>query len=212
MSQHTWPSGIYNLIETLTCRVRVLSLPQIERGWATQPGFSGGVMNTVLRLVNSRLLDGAVWDVSPSPVGHNSLCSWQPGERQPDLVRLERLVRDRWNRPTHETPVVSATHIAARLFGSMTNGLPPTNHRNHDLLLSEVYLHYCDRHPQLASGWLGEDAVTMAEPGIKNPDAFLFDNCGAIVRVIESAGRYSLNQLEAFHQYCQSEQLPYELW
>lgn len=60
--------------------------------------------------------------------------------------------------------------------------------------------------------WHGEDAVVIAERGVKNPDAFLMKVDGQVNRVIESAGRYSLKQLESFHQHCQTAELPYELW
>ena len=52
----------------------------------------------------------------------------------------------------------------------------------------------------------------MAERGIKNPDAFVVDRDNRILRVVESAGRYSVKQLLSFHDYCFQRDLPYELW
>ena len=86
------------------------------------------------------------------------------------------------------------------------------NHRNHDLLLAAVYIRYRTKKPELAALWHGEDAVAIAERGVKNPDALLIDDAGHVTRVIESAGRYSLRQLESFHRHCQTAELPYELW
>ena len=79
-------------------------------------------------------------------------------------------------------------------------------------MLAGVYVRYRTIEPELANTWLGEDAVEIAERGVKNPDAFLFDDEENVTRVIESAGRYSLEQIESFHRHCQSAELPYELW
>jgi len=130
----------------------------------------------------------------------------------PELSQIAEVVQTRWDVPAEPTPVVAATHKAARLFGSSAGGLPPMNHRNHDLLLAGVYVRYRLVEPELADTWLGEDAVAIAERGVKNPDAFLFDDEGNVARVIESAGRYSMKQLESFHRHCEAAELPYELW
>ncbi len=212
MFQRTWTPAIYDLMETLTCRVRLLSLSHVHKGWQSQFGSSKAVVNAVRQLVDAGMIVGDVWEMQASPIGERPLASWMPKQATPDFVRIEELVRNRWDETRQPTPVVAASHRAARLFGASAGGLPPVNHRNHDLLLSAVYLHYRTTQPELARAWLGEDAVSMAERGVKNPDAFLFDEKGHIVRVIESAGRYSLKQLESFHLHCQSADLPYELW
>jgi hypothetical protein len=210
--QRSWTPGIHDLMETLTCRVRVLTLSHVQRGWTESPGSTGTAVESVQRLVKAGLLQGEVRELPPSPVGDHPLCRWSPGDREPDLMRLEQIVRNRWDSQPVPTPIVAATDKAARLFGSSSAGLPPANHCNHDLLLAEVYVRYRCTQPELAKSWLGEDAVEIAERGVKNPDAFLFDAEGKVVRVIESAGRYSLRQLDAFHRHCAAAELPYELW
>ena len=82
----------------------------------------------------------------------------------------------------------------------------------HDLLLSEVFVLYRRRLPKLAECWVGEDAMPLAERGVKNPDAFLLDDEYQPRRVIESAGSYSQKQVDTFHDYCRQCRLPYELW
>lgn len=212
MFQPTWTPAIYDLMETLTCRVRLLSLAHIHQGWADQFGSSAATVVAIKQLVDAGLIVGDVWNLPASPIGERPLQVWNPNDTLPDLSRIAELVQRRWDRTSEPTPVVAATHKASRLFGSSAGGLPPTNHRNHDLLLAGVYVRYRVEEPALAATWLGEDAVAMAERGVKNPDAFLFDDEGNVNRVIESAGRYSLKQLESFHQHCQSAELPYELW
>ena len=212
MIQRTWTTPIYELMETLTCRVRVLSLAHIYQGWADQFGSSGRVVDAIQRLVDAGLIVGDVWDLPASPIGNEPLAVWTPQNAAPNFVQIADVVRSRWNGSPTPTPIVAATHRAARLFGSSAGGLPPTNYRNHDLLLAGVYARYRNVEPELAASWLGEDAVAIAERGVKNPDAFLFDGEGNVTRVIESAGRYSLDQIESFHRHCQSAELPYELW
>jgi len=134
MSHETWTHGTCDLIETLTCRVRVLSLSHIQRGWREQFGSLRVVLETVERLVKADLLQGDVWSLPATPVNGKPLCCWSPGEAEPEFIRLERTVYNRWGGPTTAVPVVASTHKAARLFGSTTGGLPPENHRNHDLI------------------------------------------------------------------------------
>lgn len=212
MPAQTWTPAIYDLLETLNCRVRILSLAHIHQGWNYQFDSSAALVDAIMQLVDAGLLVGDLWSLPASPIGEQPLAAWAPRQMAPDLVQIAAVVQTRWNEPPQATPVVAATHKAARLFGSSAGGLPPTNHRNHDLLLSGVYIGYRTSNPKLANSWLGEDAVAIAERGVKNPDAFLFDDEGNVTRVIESAGRYSLDQLESFHQHCQSAELPYELW
>jgi len=212
MIEQSWTTEINDLMETLTCRVRLLSLAQVKEGWASQFGSATEPIDVIKRLVDAGLVVGDVWDLPASPIGEQPLAAWEPRHPMPELSQIAEVVQTRWDVPAEPTPVVAATHKAARLFGSSAGGLPPTNHRNHDLLLAGVYVRYRSVEPELADTWLGEDAVAIAERGVKNPDAFLFDDEGNVTRVIESAGRYSLEQLESFHQHCHSAGLSYELW
>jgi hypothetical protein len=102
--------------------------------------------------------------------------------------------------------------LAASVFGSTAGKLPPVEHRDHDLRLAAVYVHYCMTFPQLAQLWIGEHALPKAGYRIKDPDAFLRDDAGRFVRVIESAGRYGATQLRSFHEHCFEFDLSYELW
>ena len=84
--------------------------------------------------------------------------------------------------------------------------------RQHDLLFAEVFVRYRQELPSLVAYWVGEEALPKAEYGVKNPDAFLIDDELQPRRVIESAGAYSQQQVETFHEYCRLARLPYELW
>jgi hypothetical protein len=105
-----------------------------------------------------------------------------------------------------------ATPLAANLYGSSAGRLPDLNHRDHDLLLAQVYVLFRKTRRDEARLWVGEDSFPKAGYQVKDPDAFLVDSAGEIIRVIESAGRYNLAQVRSFHDHCMQHGLPYELW
>jgi hypothetical protein len=140
------------------------------------------------------------------------LFTWKPGTDAPDPERIACESRSRWSQAAQPTVVYVASPRTACLFGSTARSLPQPEHRNHDLRLAAVYVHYRVTHPRLAAFWIGEYALPKAGYRTKNPDAFLRDDNGRLLRVIESAARYSTAQVESFHEYCVDCDLPYELW
>ncbi|HBE71965.1 MAG TPA: hypothetical protein DDW52_27820, partial [Planctomycetaceae bacterium] len=118
MIQRTWTATIYDLIETLTTRVRLLSLAHVHRIWADHFDSPASLVELIQRLVNAEMILGDVWSQPPSPIGEEPLAIWKPRQATPDLVRISEVVRGRWNQPPTPTPVIAATHKAARLFGS----------------------------------------------------------------------------------------------
>jgi hypothetical protein len=67
-------------------------------------------------------------------------------------------------------------------------------------------------HPESAARWVGEHVLPKAGHRIKDPDAFIRNDQGEVLCVIESAGRYSADQVESFHEHCVENNLPYQLW
>lgn len=208
----TWTKPEFEIIETLCCRVRVLSLEQLRRGWWPQADTDDLVTGTMARLLDAGLLRSMVWRVKIPRLSRGPLCRWQPPMTAPNFETVTRMVRNRWPQRTCPVRVCLASSKATRLFGSSAENIPPTHHRNHDLLLGAVFVHYRAVQPAHARRWIGEDSFPLAETGVKNPDAFLINDDGEPYRVIESAGRYSRDQIETFHRYCQESELPYELW
>lgn len=200
-----------DLVEILTRRVRLLSVEQAERiccpsGATEQPlACDWRPLEASGLIAKARLSLRQLVPTAP-------LCTWHPGDEEPDFDALAIHVRSRWSIPPRSVEVLWATPGAAALFGSSAGRLPAMHQREHDLLLADAYVHYRLHQPGLARLWRGEDCRPKAGFRIKDPDAFLVDGCGRIDRVIESSGRYSLRQLTDFHDYCASERLPYELW
>ena len=207
-----WTDETRDILDALTGQVRLMTLSQISAIWDLGKRGDASVSHLVSRLVKSGLLSGDVWHLPKIPIGEVPLVQWEPKTPSADMNAVERQIADRWSGPCEPVPVVSASQKAARLFGSSSGGHPPPHHRNHDLLLAAVYVRHRLSPEAKIETWIGEDALPMAERGIKHPDAFVVDRDNRILRVVESAGRYSVKQLLSFHDYCFQRDLPYELW
>lgn len=208
----SWTAPLIDLIESLTCRVRVMSLDQVRRAWGDEAAVGPSIDRALRQLIDAGLVVGAVRSVAIARIGPTPVFAWRPGDSSPDSELIAAIVASRWPEAATSTPLLAATPKACRLFGAAGGGLPPASHLGHDLILAEVFTRYRSSKPSIAAAWIGENATSMAERGVKNPDAFVVDESGERVAVIESGGRYSAKQIQSFHDHCQSAALPYELW
>ena len=207
-----WTRRDLDIVETLTRRVRVLSLTQISAIWWTAAGSHRVTRRHLRRLVSGDLVVRTTVNTVAVQSVDRPLFNWRPGKREPDHRRVSSDARSRWNRAPVPTEVYLASRRAANLFGSTAGHLPRVEQIDHDLLLAEVYVLYRRDRPAEADRWIGEDTLPKAGYLIKDPDAFLVSRDGVTTRVIESAGAYSSKQIESFHQHCLEQSLPYELW
>ncbi len=199
------------MVEALTRHVRMASLSQLARlGWPTASRNVSA--RRLAELVKAGWLERFVINAHPPLPVTKPLFAWSPGGEEPDARRVSRDCRDRWSLAAVPTEVFVASPLAASLLASTARRLPPQEHRDHDLRLTSVYIHYHRTAPDLAAMWIGEHVLPKAGYRIKDPDAFLRDEQGRILRVIESAGRYGPQQVESFHEHCRELELPYELW
>jgi hypothetical protein len=207
-----WSTVELDIIETLARRVHILTHGQIVAIWGSDSQGCSDLECKLTRLHNGKLCERAWINVHPRLPIEAPLASWQPQMARPDFDQLEQQVRARWSRLAQSTRVYWASRQAANLFGSSVHGVPDLLHRDHDVLLAEVYVFYRQRRPKFARKWLGENVFPKAGYRIKDPDAFLVQDDGTPLRVIESAGRYGRQQIEEFHDHCDELDLPYELW
>lgn len=206
-----WTPRDLDIVETLTRRVRLLSFAQLQRGWWSETTSPRTVQDRLSRLVKAGLLQRTVANVRCLTVTR-PLHVWRPGGKRPHAVRVSQQAHRRWPRTAAPTELFFATKLAANLFGSHAGRFPKLEHRDHDLLLGDVFVFYRRQRPTEAPLWNGEDTRPKAGFRVKDPDAFLLDANGKTVRVIESAGSYSPRQVESFHQHCVEHELAYELW
>jgi hypothetical protein len=207
-----WSVQELEIAETLTRRVSLLSVDQIASIWWPDIGSNRDVRRKLRPLREALLIHRTFVNVHPRLTLQRPLIEWQPGMPSPDFTRVARRVKARWNKAAVPTEVYWGSQLAANLFGSSARQLPPLLHRDHDLLLGEVFVLYRRLHPQLATCWLSEHVFPKAGFRVKDPDAFIIGETGRSQRVIESAGRYGLSQIVSFHEHCVEWDLPYELW
>lgn len=189
-----------------------MSLSQIGRIWWPDVGSQKVLRRELTRLREGGLLLRTIINAHPRLAIKSPVLAWEPRQVEPDLRAVAERIRARWRFSPEPTEVYWASAKAANLFGSGAGRLPNVLHRDHDLLLSEVFVFYHLRRSDLVPRWAGEEIFSKAGFRIKDPDAFLIDDSGMPMRVVESAGRYGFRQIESFHQHCVEHNLPYELW
>lgn len=201
-----------DLLETLTCRVTMLSARQaIDLWWPNSKG-PHRARRCLRRLAKNGLIKRYIINVHPLLPVHRPLFRWRPGVAAPDTERIAAEARARWSQPARPTEVLVASPQTARLMGSSARRLPPIERRDHTLRLASVYLQYRITLPHLAGLWVGEPALPRSEPGSRGFNALLRDDSGRPLRAIQAVGRWSPDQAERFHAHCAEADLPYELW
>lgn len=214
MSRPTWTPRDREIVETLAAKVRALSLAQVARGWWEPSQRREEHARNRLRLLGrAGLLDAYRVNVHPPLELRGPVIRWKPGEPDPDAEAAATQLQARWTEAARPTSVYTASPLAANLFGCSGGELPELTHRDHDLLLGEVFVAYLRSEPDAARRrWVGEAARPKAGYRVKDPDAFLVDDAGNTLRVIESGGKYDAGRVAEFHEHCAEHGLPYELW
>lgn len=211
MSTVEWSKHERMLLDALTNRVAVLAVADARRIWkgcADHASFRAAIA----RLVTAQLIE--LYEVSVRKAARSS----QPilhlkGNRRPQIncEIVSRRLRARWTTSSHAIRVMTASRRSANLFGSSAYGLPLLGHREHDILLGNVFTHYVINAPESARKWIGEHALPKAGYRIKDPDAFLADQ-GVPYRIVESGGSYSAAQVKSLIDFAQQQDLELEVW
>jgi hypothetical protein len=202
----------HEILDTLTHRVRVLSLIQIARTWWP----SADPRDAVRRL---ETLQGAGLLYLFQVLSHPEIAlrepqiSWQLGERPPDFGSASYRLKARWNRSPTSAWCAIATALSARSRGGHGGRFPRESEITHDIHMAAVYLRYRSHDPSCVQNWRSEARILWERGGLKNeklPDAILDTSEGQ--RIIEFGGGYAKQKLERFHAYCERIATPYEVW
>lgn len=208
-----WSAKELQVLETLTIKVRMLTLPQVAQAWWAENQNPERTAETHLaRLEANGLVERHSVDAEPLLPLPAPILTWQTNSATPDFRGIARALITRWREPSGPTKIYVATKRAANLFGSYGGGLKDRLSATHDLHLGQVYLFYLHHHPADAQDWRGEDVFRKAGFGIKDPDAFLVNPSGVFRKVIEFGGRYDHRRVAEFHSHCAERQIEYELW
>ena len=203
-----------DILDVLSHRLRVLSLPQIARTW--WPKSTHGVADADRRvsvLETAGLLVSRGYMVHPELELTAPLASWRPGLSPPRFPAIAHAAARRWNEPIQTTRLVAVTLAAARALGGHGGRLPRTSEASHDMHLAAVYLWMRYRLPTRTDSWRAEASLyERRRPSStgKIPDAMVRD--GHSRTAIEMVGSYPPEKLRAFHAYCAEHKLGYELW
>ena len=198
--------------DALTQRVRLFSQRQIADSW-----FNGEVVNArrrLTRLAQQALLARLTVHARPAPPIDAPLVQWRPNDPTPAFGPIAYRCQQRWrHRPPRPTTAWLATERTAQIFGGVGRGdLKNPLQATHDLGVAAVWLRLREVSPQWAMAWQSEDLLAHTRRGEKLPDAFIVDQAGQVLWVIEFAGGYDTERIEAFHRDCATRELPYQLW
>lgn len=207
--------GIALLRETLCCKARIAA-----RGQAMRVLAKGGVSS---RRVAKRILHALVGqgllrfeEVPARPLLHleSPLVTWRPGLPAPEFGPLAWSLEKRWQEPLRPTRVFFAGPAAVRTYGGCMKGhLSNIAQVSHDLHVTEVYLGFLEREPEIAAAWVSEDELGESRKKFeKQPDAVLYGRDGKPRVAVEFGGLYGVDKLTAFHVDMERRALPYELW
>lgn len=201
------------ILDTLTRRVRVLSMDQVARTWYAKTVRP--IQNAVKRLRSlevAGLVEQFSMPARPELVLGGPLLTWHPGGKRPDWERLSYRLTARWNKPAVPTPLIIATRSAGTWLGGFGGRRPRRSEVSHDLSFAGVYLHWLRCNPSQRDDWISEARLRHLGFGdqARLPDA-LVQRDGRRT-VIELGGAYSADKLREFHGFCADRGLPYELW
>jgi hypothetical protein len=202
-----------DILETLTLRVRTLSAAQIADHW-----FGGQIdpvrsaCRRLKQLEGAGLLDQSEMFARPQPPLLAPVTCWKPGCTAADFEKLSYKLVKRWDRPASLTRICIATKAAGTLFEGHGGRPPRASETTHDLCLAAVFLHYVRDDPSAAAKWLSEEVLRERGFGdhTRLPDAMIEDHRGTTT--IEFGGAYAAQKLREFHDFCELEDMAYEIW
>ena len=202
-----------DLLETLSIRVRILSLDQIARLWWTHAADPTRHARRRLRALEDRgFVEHRRFAAHPMLALDQPVFAWRPGHSAPDPDATSYALTSRWTELTKNVPVYVATQRTKGALGGGLARLSPLGHETHDLHVSELFVRLRLDQPDRAARWVGEEAFAKDRHDDKRPDALLVDHAGQPELVIEFAGKYSPDHVWSFHQDCADRELAYELW
>lgn len=202
------------ILDTLTLRVRYLSLAQIARTWWTDAKDPLANARERLKILQREgLITRFTAMARPEFPLTAPVIVWQPNDPMPDFGAASYQLQSRWVHSALATPAVIATTTAGHRFGGWGGRFPRQAEQSHDLMMGALYLHYRQLfgHAVITTQWISEERLReQKQAGEKLPDAMLRSAQGE--RVIECGGAYSKEKLSHFHEYCAEQSLPYEIW
>lgn len=203
----------------LTRATRVATEHQLDAFAQLYPAFRGSCQGALARLVLSGHL--TCHDMSIRvPAIDVPLFSWHVGDPAPDSDALaSQLIRRSTIAPWRRLRLYWATRKAVALVGGVSGLNRQPLQLQHDLGTTEAYLRFLEQaveqSEQSEQFWVGEDVLRQEFPHLfkgKRPDAAILAHPDQPIRIIETGGTYSADDLRHIHRSYARERTAYELW
>jgi hypothetical protein len=196
----------------LSQKVRLLGLQQIATNWWN--GETANARRRLKQLVSAGLLHRVEVAARTLPSLSQPVVIWRPGMEPPDYDAVSYKLQRRWQSlPVRPCTAFVASDHAARLYGGKNRGdLKHPLQATHDLGVAQVFLQLRATARPWAEAWRGEDLLADTRRGEKCPDAFIVNDQGQIVCVIEFGGQYNAERICDFHDDCSRRALIYQIW
>ena len=200
----------FAILRALAMQVRVLSRDQIVRGWfSTRPDGDLQAKDAIERLQSEDLVCSQRFEVHPLLPLSQPLFAWSPKSKTPTNAQIRDLAeafQSRWTAALVPIELFLATKRAYHLFGSFVDARHlKLCEATHDYHLGEVFVRYLSTVSGSNVTWWGEAAfpkMGLELKGVKDPDAFILNEKGEALRVVEFAGSYDEEHLNKFHMHC----------
>lgn len=201
------------ILDTLTKRIRVLSLAQVAGAWWGGAKRGDVQAKARLRELERQSLVQLIHVLArPIPTLEAPVITWSAGEAEPNFGAVSYRLRVRWNLPVRRVLAVIATEQAGHRFAGSGGRVPRASEATHDLCLAAIYLRLRTAEPRRAKAWVSE--ATLYERGVgrnsRLPDAAIATR--GKITVIEFGGAYPAAKVADFHGFCAERDWGYELW
>lgn len=204
------------LLVMLTRATRVATEQQLETFAELYPLFQGSCTAATRRLLHAGLLTCHDLTIRMREI-HAPLFTWRVGDSGPDCATLAAdLARGLTEAPWCRTRLFWATRKAVSLVGGISGVNRQPLQVQHDLCTTQAYLKFLEQGPHPPGlFWVGEDVLRFEFPHLfkkKRPDATILQSPDCPIRIIETGGTYSADDLRHIHRCYARERIPYELW
>lgn len=197
------------IVELLTHRVRIFTLPQIAAACRATRADAEALVG---ELVSDGLVERRSVLARPVLPLTAPVVRWTPGGEPPDFGKAAYRLKSRWTAPVQPTEIAIAAKRAKKLLGGCLGGRwPRTSEVTHDIHVAELFFWHIRQGFFEAAEWVPE-ARLYAEGrgrGGRLPDAVMRRG-GVEVRIIEFGGSYGKAKLADFHR--EMNRMPYEIW
>lgn len=208
----------HQILEAVTCRVRMLTVSQVaETWWSGRRDPNRQARSRLDALCANELLHRHnVYALPMQPLA-TPLLVWRPDQPLPTgelLGSIAYHLQTRWpHDPPKRTAVITATRRLANRIGGFAGGVSYAEQVTHDLHVTQLYLDLLRREPGRAARWRSEELLKSRQAhGEKLPDAVLVNGNGRMNWAIEFGGRYSKRRLQELVDHCANRGMGIEIW